>query len=271
MINELGEQLQATFAELIRDVITMIPRIIVALVLVLLAFAVAAIVEKLLRVLLARLRFASLVKKVGADSWLNRFGIHQSLNDFLPRLGYFLLLFLFARTAADALGLSAISAAIGAFLAYLPNIIAAVLILILGGVVARFAGNAVANAASNAGIDFARSLGNLVAGVILFVLAVMALAQLEVDTAFLRLVATAVLAGLALAFGLSFGLGSRDATRNIIAGFYARKTFRIGEEMEVGGEKGILKAITPTQILLQQEDRVVAVANSVLLDGVARQ
>ena len=71
--------------------------------------------------------------------------------------------------------------------------------------------------------------------------------------------------------GLAFGLGSRDVTRNILAGFYARKTFDLGKEIEIRGERGELKSITPTQTLFQQGDRVVAVANSVFLEEVVKQ
>ncbi len=198
-------------------------------------------------------------------------GIRQELNRFLPRLLYWLLLILFAKTAADALGLAAISDAIGAFARYLPNIVAALLILILGSAAAQFAGQAVSEAAENSGIEFASTLGSLVAAVLLFVLGIMALSQLKIDTDMVRLVAMGLLGALALAFGLSFGLGSRDITRNIIAGFYARKTFDIGEQIEISGEKGTLIGITPTQTLLEQEGRRVAVANSVFLEEVVKQ
>lgn len=53
------------------------------------------------------------------DKVLHRLGIRPSLNVVLPRLAYFLLLFLFARTAADAVGLTAISGAIAAMFATL--------------------------------------------------------------------------------------------------------------------------------------------------------
>lgn len=267
----LGEQLRMSFAALFRDVVAAIPRVLVALTLVFIALVFASAIEKALRAVLVRLRFDSIIRRAGIDQWLQRVGIRQPINDFLPRVAYFLLLFLLARTVADALGLEGVSGAISETLAYLPNVIAALLILIVGGAIARFIGNAVTHAAQNAGVDFAQSLGNFVCGLIVFVLVVMALGQLEIETLFLREFATAVLAGIALAFGLSFGLGSRDATRNIIAGFYARRTFRVGEELEIGGERGILVAITPTQILLQQEGRTVAVANSMLFDGVVRQ
>ena len=154
---------------------------------------------------------------------------------------------------------------------YLPNIVAALLILVLGSAAAQFAGRAVAEAATNSGIEFGASLGGLVSGLILFVLGIMAIGQLQIDTDIVRIVTSALLAGFALAFGLSFGLGSRDMTRNILAGYYARKTFDVGREMEVRGERGELVSINATQTVLQQGDRIVAVANTVFLEDVVKQ
>jgi small-conductance mechanosensitive channel len=99
----------------------------------------------------------------------------------------------------------------------------------------------------------------------------MAIAQLRVDTDIIRIVTTCALAGVALAFGLSFGLGTREITRNIIAGFYARKVFRIGEPLEIRGERGVLEGITPTQTLLRVDERLVVISNSAFLDEIARQ
>jgi hypothetical protein len=270
-MDSLRQQLLAMGQKLVQGVIAWAPKILLGVVVVILALVVAKVIEKVLRSILVRLRFDALLEKVGIDQALQKIGLRQEINQVVPRAVYFLLLFLFAKTAADAAGLVAISDAIGAFMAYLPNVIAAALILVLGGAAASFAGTTVAAAAGNAGIDFAPALGRIVSGVLLFVLGMMAVGQLQIDTVMIRLVTTAVLAALALAFGLSFGLGSREVTRNIIAGFYARKTFTIGEELEVSGERGILTAITPTQTLLEREGQTVAVANSVFLDQVVKQ
>jgi hypothetical protein len=65
----------------------------------------AKLVERVLRALLVRVRFDSILEQAGIDKSLHRFGIRQSLKVVLPRFAYFLLLFLFAlfaRTAADA-------------------------------------------------------------------------------------------------------------------------------------------------------------------------
>ena len=266
-----GEQLLGVLNDILRSIVTWTPKILVGIALVLLALGVAKVVEWIVRSLLVRLRFGALVERVGVDRALHKIGVRQSVNSLIPRVVYFLLLFLFAKTAADALGLTAISDAIGAFMAYLPNLIAALLILIVGSAAAQLAGRAVTAAARNSGIAFAVSLGRLTSGVLLYVLGVMALAQLQIDIEIIRLFTMALLGGLALAFGLSFGLGSREITRNIIAGFYARKIFRIGKELEVAGEKGRLTSITPTQVLLEQGDRLVAISNSTFLEQVVKQ
>jgi small-conductance mechanosensitive channel len=85
-----------------------------------------------------------------------------------------------------------------------------------------------------------------------------------------RIVTICTLSGLALAFGLSVGLGSRDITRNLLAGFYARKIFSAGDTVEIRGERGVLKAISPTQTIIEQPSGLVVVANTAFLDETIR-
>ena len=158
-----------------------------------------------------------------------------------------------------------------AFFAYLPNIVAAVLLLVVGSAASQFAGQTVADAAREANIDVARPLGSLVSVVILFVIGIMALAQLRIDTEMIRVVTICSLSGIALAFGLSFGLGTRAITSDIMAGFYIRKILRPGDVIEVDGQRGTLRAVTSTQTLLDADDRMIAVANSRLLREVVRR
>ena len=271
MLAQIGEQLMATYQGVVDSLIAWTPTVLLAIVLIVIALVVARVTERVLRSLMMKIQFDSLIEKVGIDQAVQRIGVRESLNTLVPKIVYYLLLILFARTAADAMGLAAISSAIGSFMAYLPNIVAALLILVLGGAAAQVAGRAVAEAATNAGIEFGASLGGLVSGLIMFVLGIMAISQLQIDTDMVRIVTAAVLAGMALAFGLAFGLGSRDITRNIIAGYYARKTFEVGRDIEIHGERGELMGITPTQTLIQQAGRMVAVSNSAFLDGVVKQ
>lgn len=271
MFAQVQDQLLETYQGVVDSLIAWTPRVLLAIVLLVAALLIAKLVERILRTLMTRLRFDSVMERAGIDQALSRIGMRESINQVVPRIVYYLLLILFAKTASDAMGLVAISDAIGAFMGYLPNIVAALLILVLGSTAAQFAGRAVTEAGTNSGLEFAGSLGSLVSGTLMFVLGIMAISQLQIDTEIIRVVTSAVLAGMALAFGLAFGLGSRDVTRNILAGFYARKTFEVGRQLEVLGEQGELVAITPTQTLLQQGERVVSVSNAVFLDEVVKQ
>ena len=271
MMQQLLQKLLDAFRELAGQIVAAVPRVVVGIVLVLAALLLAKAVEWTARKILVRVRFDSLVERVGVDKMLQRVGIRQKLDVFLPRLLYFLLLILLAKTAADALELDAISDALGTFFGYLPNLVAALLLLLIGSAVGPFVGGMVTRGAEESGLEFAPILGRLVSAAIVFVVALMAVGQLKIDTEILRIVTSFFLAGLALAFGLSFGLGTRDLTRNILAGFYARRLLTVGEELTLGDERGVLEAITPTHTVLSVDGRKVRLANAKILDEVARQ
>lgn len=259
-------QLIQTYRNLVGDLIGTAPKIISGIILVLLAWLVAKGVEKAVRIMMVRMNFDSVLGKTGIDTAIQQLGLRKSLSDVIPRVIYFLLLFLFARSLADTVGLTAISEAIGSFLGFVPNIVAAILILLVGSALGRFAGAAVARSAGDSGLDFAPALGRVLSGVVLFVAAIMAMAQLRIDTDIVRLVTALSMAGAALAFGLCFGLGSRTLVGNILAGLYVKRLFAPGTEIEVGGRRGVVAAISTTSTVLEQEGQELVLANQTLLD-----
>lgn len=267
----MREKLVQSFVGLAESIVTAAPKVVVGIVFIVAGLTAAKLIERVLRFTLTRLRFDQLMQRAGIDRALYRIGLRQQLNVFIPRLVYFLVLFLLAQTAADTLGLAAISGAIAAFFSYLPNIVAALLLLILGTSLGQFAGQMVEESARNSGLDFAPSLGRLVSGLIVFVVSMMAIAQLKIDTEMVRIVTTLVLGGAALAFGLSFGLGTRDVIRNIAAGFYARKFLEVGQPLEISGQQGVLQEINATHVILLSEGRRISIANGTVMDSIGRQ
>ncbi len=267
----LKQQLVNTLQDLVATVVAGAPKVIAGIILIIVALLAAKLAEKILRIIFRRLHVETLLEKIGIKAALARIGLVQPAHEFVPRVVYFLLLFLFAQTAADALGLEPISQAIGSFFAYLPNLVSALALILIGSVGGQFAGGAVTRAARESGIDFAPALGSIVSALVLAISAIMAFAQLKIDTDIVRIVTACLLAGIALAFGLSFGLGSRDVTRSIIAGFYARKIFRLGDELEVRGERATLCAITPIQAVLEKNGQTITIPNSTFMDEIVKQ
>jgi small-conductance mechanosensitive channel len=267
----LKDTLLEIFQGLVAFVADLVPRLITALVVLLVGILLAKVIERILRTTFARVKVDTLLEKIGVTKTLRSLGVKGSLSESTARMVYWLLLILFVRGAADSIGLTIVSDAIGSFFGYLPNLVAAFLVVMLGNVVAQFAGNAVRESASDSGVDYAPALGRAVTAGILFIVTIMAISQLGIDTEMIRTVVVIGLAGGALGLALTFGLGSREVTRNLMAGFYVRRLYRVGEEIEVEGMRGTVAAVTPTQILLQVDGRTVTVPNRRLLEETVRK
>ena len=74
-----------------------------------------------------------------------------------------------------------------------------------------------------------------------------------------------------MAFGLAFGLGTREIVRNVAAGFYARKLLEIGKPLQVAGHNGVLKAVTATHVIIESETEEMLISNDTFLTQIARQ
>jgi small-conductance mechanosensitive channel len=267
----MKEQLIAAFSGLGHSIVSAIPRVSVGILLVILGLILARIAEVVSRVALVRLRFDTLIEKAGIARAFVRIGLLRQSSLFVPKLVYFSVIFLFAKTASDAVGWVVMSSAIDLFFSYLPNILAALLLLIVGMTVGPFAGRIVTQAAVNSKIDSASVLGKVVSALIIFVIAMMAISQLKIDTEMVRILTSFVLGGAALAFGLAFGRGTWDIVRNIAMGFYARKLLTINQTLEIAGQRGILTEITSTHTVLKTEGQKVFVANATFLEQMSKQ
>ncbi len=262
-LTEVADSLLTSLADLI-------PRVLTAIVVILIGFLVAKLIERALNTTFARLRIDAMLERIGVTGLLRQIGYRASPSRGFTRIVYFLLIVLFTQSATQSVGLIAIADAIRSFFAYVPSIIAAFVIVLLGGIVSRAAGHVVAESGKSSGMDYAETLGRIVSGLLLFVVAIMAITQLKIDTAVIRSVALVILSGIALGFALSFGLGTRQLTRNVVAGFYARKLFDEGERIEIDGVEGTLLAVTPVKTMIQRADDIVAVSNDAFLKGAVR-
>jgi small-conductance mechanosensitive channel len=231
----------------------------------------AKLASKAIRTAFDKFRLNDLLERLGLTAQLKRLGLQEAPGSLLAKLVYYLLLALFIQSAAQSVGLVAVADSVTSFFSYLPHLLSAFLVLLVGLLVSQFAGGAVTRSARDAGVEFAPTLGRIVSGLIAFVVGLMAVTQLQIDTAIIRMVVTVLLAGCSLALALTFGLGSRDITRNLVAGYYARKLFTAGEVIEVRGHQGVLAGIAPVHTLIEQDGHLTTIPNSVFIEEAVRQ
>lgn len=247
------------------------PRLVTALILTLIGWAIASIARFTLEQVMQRAGADAALERAGLMDSFRRLGVREPMRGMVPAMLFWLTLLLFVQSAADMVGLKTISDGITGFFAFLPNLLSAAIIVVLGNALGQFLGQAATNYARDSGLAFARSLGSALSSFTLFVVAIVALGQLKVDTRILNILTIVIFSGLALAFGLSFGLGTRDATRNLIAGFYARRVFGAGQTLEVDGRRGVIAAISAQQTLLEADGATIAVPNTALIEQAVRR
>ena len=262
--------LSGVLDNLLSAVVDFVPRALTAIAVIIIGIILAKLAERIVRSSFDRLRLHDALDRMAVSQILTKLGLRDTTGRIPSRTIYFLLIVLFTQSVTRAVGLDAIADAIGSFFSYLPSLVAAFLVLLLGMVVAQFLGRTVTRSAEESGMDTATVLGRAVSGFIMFVVVIMAISQLQIDTEVIRMVVLVVLAGFSAALALSFGLGTRSVTRNLVAGFYIRGQFRIGDTLEVGGQRGIIASVRSIQTLIERDGETIAIPNQVFLDQAAR-
>ena len=244
-----------------------IPNLFGALVLVLLGFVVAKLLDTLLSKLLAKLGLDRLMGGTGLTKILARIGIKVPISILIGKIVYWFILLVFLVSAAQSLGLDRVSAALDIFTVYLPKVFGALLVLLAGVLLAQLLNGLVRGAAESVGFDYASGLGRVAQGLVIIISISVAISQLEVKTDLLNHVIVIVLITVGLAVALAMGLGSREIAGQILAGIYVRELYQVGQEVRVGEVEGQIEEIgTVKTTLLTEEGELVSISNRILLE-----
>jgi small-conductance mechanosensitive channel len=192
--------------------------------------------------------------------------LDPSIANLISRFVYWIVLLVFLIAATESLGLPGVVDTLGGLVAFLPSVLAAGFILLLGSLLAGVVGDALSALSTQAGVAAGSLLGQVVRYMIIGFAIIITLEQLGIETTLLIATAIAVVAGTTLALALAFGIGSRELARNIMAGFHAKDTFSPGQQLSVRGHLGRLVSVGPVKATLETENGVVSLPNSVLID-----
>ncbi len=194
-----------------------IPNLVGALIVLIIGLIVAAGLGTLVEKIFETLRLDSFLEKLGLKPYFERAGLRLRGAYFLGRLVYWFIAIAFLLAASDSLGLYALSSFLSAVLAYLPNVIAAVLIMLVAVVLGNFVRRVVMASVLSAKLHAAHFLGSLTWWAIIIFGFFAALTQLDVAVTIIQSLVTGFIAMLALAGGLAFGLGGREYAAHLLA------------------------------------------------------
>ena len=244
-----------------------IPRLFGALIVVLLGFVVAKLLDTLLSKLLAKIGLDRLMAGTGLNKMLSRVGIHAPVSTLIGKIVYWFVLLIFLVTAAESLGLDRVSATLDVLALYLPKVLGAAIVMLGGVLLAQLVSGLVRGAAEGVGLEYANGLGRIVQGLVTIISISVAIGQLEVKTDLLNQVISIVLISVGLAVALALGLGSREIISQILAGIYVRELYEVGQQISFEDLEGQIEEIgTVKTTVLTESGELVSVANRRLLE-----
>ncbi|MFC1592849.1 hypothetical protein ACFL4C_02430 [Candidatus Omnitrophota bacterium] len=194
---------------------------LLSLILIVIVLIIGWILAKIVRAIATRvlkaLKLDVLSERTKLDELLRKGGVKNTLSELVGNILYWLLLLVALVVAVNAVGLSAAAELLNRIILYIPNVIAAIFILVLGASLARVLGNVVQAASANAGIEQSKLLSKIVEVVIMVFAIAVTLEQLNIGKTIIGLAVNILLASLGLGFALAIGLGCKDIVGKAVA------------------------------------------------------
>lgn len=193
-----------------------IPVFIGFLLILLVGWLIASGLKKILIKFLILVKVDALSGKTGFSKVLENAGIKDTLSEIIGIVAYWIIVIITLSTAVNALGLANVSSILDRIILYIPNVIVAIFILILGLFSASFLNTIVTAASINAGILQANILGKIASTVVIVFSVIIAVEQLNLKIELINSIITIIIASLGLAFAIAFGIGSKDVATKLI-------------------------------------------------------
>ena len=200
----------------VNQLMSFVPTILGALLILLVGGVIAKALEQLIIRVLKLITLDKIADQIQLSTILSRGGIRRKLSELIGAVIYWIVMLAFVMTALNALNLTVAAELFQQIVSFLPNVIAAVFILIVGVFASAFLATTVRTAASNAGIVQSHLLAQAVQTVVVIFTGVAALQQLQIQ--FVGEVFLIILIGISLGAALAFGLGCKDLAGRWLSG-----------------------------------------------------
>jgi len=219
-LNDWGAALVTSFTAALSLFLAAIPRIVGFLVILIIGWIISGVLAAAFAALLRAVRFNDVAQSSGFSGFVRNTGVKRDPAGLLADIVKWFVRLIVLVVAFDALGLPAVSAILQQFLLWIPNLVVAVVVLVIAGLAANALGNLVRGSTASAGFsnpDLVATVARVAVWGFGIVVAVnqIGVAQTLVNTLFMAFVGA-----LALAAGLAFGLGGRDTAAQIVQNWY---------------------------------------------------
>lgn len=200
-----------------------VPRLIGFTMILIAGWIVAALIEKAVVTVLRAMHFNGFAERAGMAGFLQKSNVDSDAAGTIGVIARWFVRLIALVVAFDALGLVAVSDILRQLLMWLPNLVVALVVLGVGGLAANASGKLVQGAAAKGGLARPALLASVARYAVWTCAVMVAINQLGIATTLINILLMAVAGAVALALGLSFGLGGRETAATIVRQWYQRQ------------------------------------------------
>jgi hypothetical protein len=266
-ISKIEHMVIEPLSAMLSKLIAYIPNLIGAIIVLLIGFLIAKVIEIIAKKISKKLGVNKLSKQAGMDEKLQESNIAKDFPEIFGKILFWFVMFMFFMSASDTLGLDVVSRTLRTIMLYIPNILASILILLFGLFIANITKKSIKK--KNAAIPSMTMAANLIYMIITVVTISLAINQLEIETELLNQVVSIVLISMGVALALSLGLGTRDVASDIISGAYVKEIYSVGDVIEFNNQKGTITQIGNIKTIVQLKDdnstKEISIPNSEMI------
>ncbi len=202
--------------QFLNEIAVALPQIIGAILILIIGWIIAKVIKRLSVKGLKLVRFNYLTEKSGIESFLDKGGVKVSSIDIIGTLIYWVIMLVVILATLNSLKLTAASTLFNQIMLYIPNIIVAILILVIGIYLARLVSQVLVTSLKNMEEKTASLIGMLANYAIIIFTVFIILGQLNIAGSIVTNAFTILLGAICLALGLAFGLGGKEWAAQVI-------------------------------------------------------
>jgi len=250
----ITEILVNTFQTLINQFVDFVPKLVGAVVVLVIGVLVAKMVAAIVSRVLKQVGFDKIGARLNDIDFINQLQTEIKLSEIVAKVLYYFILLVFVTAATETLGVAAITGMVLSLVNFIPKVVAAAIMLQVGVLVADALKKAVVSICQTFKVASGKLLGMIVFYFFLIIIIISALGQAGINTELLESSFNLLIGGIIFAFAVGYGIASRDVMANILSSFYSKDRFKEGQTVQIDDVKGTILSIDNTSLTLRTGD-----------------
>jgi len=243
------------FTDLLEQYMPTVVNILVGLLFLFIGWLIAKFIYRIILKVLKKLKLDKL------DDQLREIDMFKSMDLNIPKviakLVYYLLMMVILIVSVDLMGIESLSNGIQQIFGYIPKLLSAGIIFIIGVFIANIIRNFIRTATESLNIGTGKFIADAIFYFLVIIISLTALNQAGIDTSLLTNHITMIIGAILIAFVIGFGFASRDLMASLLGSFYAKDKIEVGQTVKIGDIKGTVTEMDTTSLTLKTGDNTV--------------